>query len=285
MAIPAFQLPDTPAVPSQRSGLMDAAVGPMPLPQHAQTSGLQWWSEACGGAHLYNPACITPPYTTYTFDAEDGLVQAFPFVVYASEKCTPVANSIERSQGIVRTRFKLGEGYAVEKALWGGGEGVVGVFEQLVALAGAANPVVTTLGTSTDVPAAVSLLEQQAADSGYHGPLVIHARPRMASYFAKYGQFRTRLATDGQVKYTWNGTAVVFGAGYSGNTPAGVVPSGTAEAMYITGRVLLWREEGDLFVSPKEVLDRTLNQRQVFGAKAYALGVECLAAATLVTRG
>jgi hypothetical protein len=48
--------------------------------------------------------------------------------------------------------------------------------------------------------------------------------------------------------------------------------------------VLLWKEEGPLFISPEQVLDRTLNQRAIYGARAYAIGVECLAAATVVTR-
>lgn len=283
MAIPAFIL-DPPAPPNRRSGLMEAATGPLALPTHAQTSGAVWWSTACGTAHLYPPACLNPPYQAYTFDAEDGLVQAFPFVVYASEKCTPIGNPIARAQQVVRDRFALGEGFAIEKALWGGGEGVTGIFEQLVALGVAANPQVTVLGTSTDIPAAVSLLEQQAADSGYHGPIIIHARPRLAPYFANHSQFRTHLSGDGTLLYTWNGSMVVFGPGYSGNSTAGVVPDATKEAMYITGRVLLWKEEGDLFISPEQVLDRTLNQRQIFGARAYALGIECLAAATVVTR-
>lgn len=281
--MPPFVL-DLPSSPQRRSGLFEAVTGPMPLPEHAQTSGAVWWSTACGGAHLYPPACATPPYPSFTFDGEDGLVQAFPFVVYASETCTPVANSIERAQDVVRTRFDLGEGYAVEQALWGGGSGVTGVFEQLVALGGAANPQVQTLAASASPTEAVSLLEEQAAGSGYHGPIIIHARPRMAPWLAKAGQFRTHVASDGQLLYTWNGSMVVFGAGYPGKTPAGVAPDATTETMYITGRILLWKEEGDLFISPEQVLDRTLNQRAIYGARAYALGVECLAAATVVTR-
>lgn len=283
MPIPAFVL-DPPAPPARRSGLFEAATGPLDLPTHAQTSGAQWWSTACGGAHLYPPACLNPPYQAYTFDGEDGLVAAFPFVVYASEKCTPIGNSIERSQDIVRLRFEMGEGAAVEKALWGGGEGVTGIFEQLVALAGAANPQVQVLAASATTTDAVGLLEQQAAAATYRGPLLIHARPRMAPYLAKNGQFRTRLPSDGNLLYSWNGSMFVFGTGYSGNDTTGTPPDATKEAMYITGRVMLWKEPGDLFISPEQVLDRTLNQRQIFGARAYAIGIECVAAATVVTR-
>jgi hypothetical protein len=283
VAIPAFNL-DPPAPPTRRSGLMEVATGPMPMPEHAQTSGAQWWSTACGAAHLYPPVCLNVPYQQYTFDAEDGLVAAFPFVVYASEKCTPVGNSIERAQDVVRQRFELGEGRAVEKALWGGGEGVTGIFEQLIALGGAANPQVTALAASANAADAISLLEQQAASSNYNGPVFIHARPRMSAYLAKNGQFRTKTSVDGSTVYTWGGSCVVLGSGYSGNDTASGAPGATTEAMYVTGRILLWKEEGPLFISPEQVLDRTTNQRQIFGARAYAIGVECLAAATVVTR-
>lgn len=282
MAIPAFIL-EPPTPPARRGGLLEACTGPMPMPAHAQTSGATWWSTACGSAHLYPPACQSPPYPAFTYDAEDGLVQAFPFVVYGSEKCTPVANDISRAQDVVRQRFELGKGRAIEKALWGGGEGVTGIFEQLVALGGSANPQVTALAATANVVDAISLLEQQAAASGYNGPLLIHARPAIAPYMAKYSQFRTRQASDGSLVYTWNGSCVVFGDGYSGNSTTGTAPT-TTEGIYITGRILLWEEDDDLFIPGDVVLDRTLNQRSIYGAHAFALGVECLAAATVVTR-
>lgn len=283
MALPPAVL-DPPAAPARRSGLIEAATGPMALDKHAATSGAVWWSTACGSGHLYPPACITPPYQAFTYDGEDGQVQAFPFVVYASETCTPVANDIARAQGVVRQRFQLAKGREIERALWGGGEGVTGIFEQLVALGGAANPAVTVLAASASPTEAVSLLEQQAATSGYNGPLIIHARPRMAPWLAKAGQLRTHIAADGSLSYTWNGSMVVFGDGYSGNDTTGSAPSATVEAMYITGRILLWEEPGELYVPGDVVLNRSTNQRGIYGAKAYALGVECLAAATVVTR-
>lgn len=281
MAIPAAvinadSLPQMPV----RNGLFVAANGPMPLPEHAQTGGLLWQQEVCGGGHLYPPACLTPPYQAFTYDTNSGPVQAYPFVVYASEVCGVVPNEVADVTRRLRNRLRIVEQAAVEKALWGGGEGVTGVFETLQA-AGA----VTTLAASTDLVAAVSLLEQQAATAKYFGPLLIHARPRMAAYAASRGTLiRQWRNTDGLHLYTQYGSEWVFGAGYSGNMPDGTAPAATTEAMYITGRVHLWQEP-EVFVSPpNQVLDRTTNQRGIFALRAYALAVECLAAATLTTR-
>lgn len=280
MALPLAVLdaPDPPAGP--RPGLLDAVVGPMEMPSHVQTSGAQWWSEMCGGSHLYPPACLTPPYPAFAADAADGLVSAYPFVVYASEICTPIGTSEQEAIRRAKLRLKMGEQTSVEHALWGGGDGVTGVFETLQA-AGA----VTTLAASPNVIEAVSLLEQQAAVRNYNGPLFLHARPRMAAYMASKGTLiRTARPADGVKLFTHYGSQVVFGTGYSGELPDGTDPTGTTETMYVTGRIFLWREAQPFVMSPPDSLNRTTNQRTIIVGQAYAMGIECLTAATLVTR-
>lgn len=263
-----------------RNGLFVAANGPMPLPEHALTGGLTWQEEVCGGGHLYPPACLTPPYQAFTYDTNSGPVQAYPFVVYASEVCGIIPNEVEEVTRRLRNRLRITEQAAVEKALWGGGEGVTGIFETMQAAGD-----VTTLAASTDLVAAVSVLEQQAATAQYYGPLILHARPRMAAYAASRGNLiRQWRNSDGLHLYTHTGTEWVFGAGYSGNMPDGTAPAATTEAIYITGRVHLWQEK-EVFVSPpNQVLNKATNQRGIFALRGYALAVECLAAATLTTR-
>lgn len=268
-----------PTPPPVRKGLFVAATGPMPMPAHMQTTGATWWSEACGSTHLYPPACASPPYPSFTYDTQDGLFTVYPFVVYASEVCTPVADSVADAERKVRERLRLGEQHAAERALWGGGDGVTGIFETLEA-AGK----VTHLADSPTVVEAVSLLEQQAATAKYHGPLIIHARPRMSAYFADRMVVRPWHNGDGDHLYTQYESEVVFGSGYSGNKWDGTAPSATAETVYVTGRLLVWREE-EVFVSPpNQVLDKTTNQRGVLAIRAYAIGVECLVAGTVTTR-
>jgi hypothetical protein len=251
----------------------------MAMPAHMQTSGAQWWSEACGSAHLYPPACASPPYPAFTYDLEDGLFNVYPFVVYASITCTPVAESEDDARRKALERLRLGEQYAAEKALWGGGEGVTGIFETLEA-AGK----IVHLADQTTVVDGVSVLEQQAATSKYFGPLFIHARPRMAAYLASRQLIRPWHSGDAEHLYSHYGSEFVFGAGYSGEKWDGTDPSATAENMYITGRVLVWRQE-EIFVSPpNQVLDKTTNQRGVLAMRAYAIGVECFVAGAVTTR-
>lgn len=279
LVIDAKSLPPLPV----RSGLFVAANGPMALPQHAEEAGLVWQQEVCGTGHLYPPACITPPYQAFNYDSNAGQVKAYPFVVYASEVCGVIPNEVADVTRRLRERLRITEQAAVEKAFWGGGEGVTGVLEQLFALG--PGVFVTQLAASTNATDALSLLEQQATAAGYFGELMIHARPRMAAYFSTRRLARAWRPSDGPKRYTEYGSCVVFGAGYSGNLPDGTPPSPTAEAVYVTGRVHLW-QQAEVFVSPpNQILNRATNQRGIFALRAYALAVECFAAATLVTRG
>lgn len=278
MVKPAFVIEARDLPPLQlRNGLMLAATGPMALPEHATDVGLLWQSEVCGSAHLYPPACISPPYQAHTYDTNDGPVSAYPFVVYASEVCGIIPADVADAKRRVLERLRIGEQEAIERALWGGGEGVTGVFEMLQAAGG----FVTTLAASTNLTDAVSLLEQQAVVKKYQGPLLIHARPRLAAYMSTRQLICSKR---GDHRYTEYGSEVVFGAGYSGNLPDGTPPAATTEAIYITGRVHLWREAETFVSPPNQVLNRATNQRGIFAQRAYALAVECFAAATLVTR-
>jgi hypothetical protein len=185
----------------------------------------------------------------------------------------------------VNRRLLLGEQTAVEKALWGGGGGVTGVFEQMQA----ATLVTAVPGTAGPVES-LSLLEQTAAGL-YDGPIFIHARPRMAAYFAHRNLIDMGPADPGltpQMKLlqrTHAGSFYVFGSGYSGNDPAGTVPSSTVESVYATGRIFIWRSEVRSPAAGQDVLlNRTTNQRAIFAVRTYAISVECFAAAVAITR-
>jgi hypothetical protein len=285
MALPAAQLPTPPPFAAIRpGGLLDAAVGPMDMDPHVQTSGAQWWQDVCGGGHLYPAACQSPPYPTRTVDPGGSLVTVYPFVAYASETCPPVGVTNEESERRVRLKLQISEGQQVERAFWGGGDGVTGVLEQMEAASK-----ITHLADSGNAVEAVSLLEQQAAVAAYNGPILIHARPRMSAYLA-----HRRLVRDstrfGEPPMTYLNTRLVFGVGYSGNKWDGTAPGAHIETMYVTGRVFLWREP-TVFVSPPEQMlisgaagGGGTNQRVMYASRAWAIGVECFAAATVVTR-
>lgn len=275
MPIPAMVIDPLgpPALPG--AGLIETAVGPLPLPAHAETSGATYLADSCGEARLYPAACETPPYPTITMDTGDGLVKAYIFNVYASQVCGTVGQDDAEAERRVRARLRVAEARAVERAFWGATTGadseVVGIVAQE---ATAGN--ITTLADTTNVVEAVSLLEQQMSTI-YGGEALIHARPRMAAYLGDRG------VVLGHPPRTTYGSRVVFGAGYAGTGPADEAPDATSEFMLATGRVIIWRNE--VFVSPPDkMINTTTNQRGVFAMRTYAIAIECGGALTQVTR-
>jgi hypothetical protein len=212
------------------------------------------------------------------------MVTAYPFVVYASEICPPVGTTDADAERRVRLKLELSEAQMVEKAFWGGGEGVTGVIESIEAAGG-----LTHLGASANAVEAVSLLEQQASVAKYNGPLLLHARPRMAAYLAFRGLIQD-YSRNGDSPVTYLGSRYVFGTGYSGNKFDGTAPSATVESMLVTGRVFLWRDPAPAVSPPQQMLitgtgGGGTNQRVMYASRAWAIGVECFAATTEVTRG
>ncbi len=278
MALPPMLI-DAPAAPPVQYGLFDVATGPTNnLPVHANSSGAIWESEACGQPHLYPAACVDVAYPAMTYDTDGGTTTAFVFNVYASEKCAVAGRTNAEAEGRVRTKLALNEQFAVEKALWGGGDGVTGIFQQMQALGS-----VTTLADTTTLTEGVALLEQKAAES-YRGRAIIHARPRLQAYAASRNLVEGNAGIPGQKLTTRIGNYWSFGSGYSGVGPASEAVDATTEFMFITGRVLVWRSP-EVFVTPgDQILNRTDNQRAIHAMRTYAVAVECVVAATQVTR-
>lgn len=260
-------------LPQVRDGLFEAATGPLDLPEHAKTAGAIWETDADGIGHLYPAPCQAPPYPAMILDGPSGQVQAYPFNVYASEVMGTFGHSAQEAERRVRARLQLQEKIQVEAALWGGGGGVVGVFQQLNTAGKVAN-----LAAATNTVEAVSALEQAAA-SGYAGPIALHARPRMAAYLSK----NYLISDTAKVPTTFYGSRVVFGSGYAGTGPAGEAVVGTDEWMYATGRVIIWRDPAVWVSPPGQLIDRNNNQRGLYAVRTYAVALE-YAASVKVTR-
>lgn len=283
MPLPPLIIDAPPLGRTRRPGLLLAATGPVPIEQHAETVGTRWWSNACGGAHLYPAACSDVAYPQMVKDAASGLQDAVPFVVYASIECPPVGSSAAAAREKVAERLEASEGRAVELAFWGGEGTVPGLVQQLNT---AGKVSLLNGGTAVgSVKEGMSLLEQQAASASYDGPVILHARPRIAAYAGGAGLLRTRVSSDGEHIFTWDGTEVSFGAGYAGSSPDNATaPDATTEYMAITGRVLLGRSEIFYQDPPEELLDRVKNQRAIVAWRVYTMAVECLTAVVKVTR-
>lgn len=311
MAQPPITLdPQTPlAVPA---GLFQVA-GILDLPTHGRNNGAIWVPDTCGPGEVSATPCQAPPYSSFAMDSLEGLAQAWPFVVYASEVTGAFGfgkDELAEAERRVRQRLTLTEQNIVERVLTGNAgmaalftgagnidnyagkvpgaapiAGVAGGVLQQIANAGAPAGFFD-LTTAADVTTAVSLLEQSAADN-YYGPAIIHARPRIAAYAGKNSQFRVIAippkSTDTpltQNQNIWN-----FGNGYTGAGPTNQAPDATTEYMWATGRVVVWRDP-EIATSPPDVLlNRTSNQRGLYAWRTYMVGVECFAACVKVTRG
>lgn len=283
MPLPLPTIEVTPAVPVRGLGLLTGIEsGPWDIPDvHVETAGAQFEAEACTPSRLYPTPCRDVAYDAFNYDAREALRTVYAFNVYASEICTPVGTSVAEAHARVNRRLELGEQAAVEMGLWGGnGSNVVGVFELMQ---GAGQ--ITAVGTTPGVVEGLALLEQ-TAKAAYDGPILIHARPMMAPYFAARGLIDSgpaSLTPRGHHK-THNGSTYIFGNGYPGNTPAGVAPSTTVETVYATGRVFVWRSAVRSPDNGDSLLNRVDNQRRIFAVRTYALSVECIAVATTITR-
>lgn len=265
-------------LPGKRDGLLDAATGPLDLPTHAKTAGALWETDLDGVGHLYPVACQAPPYPALADDGPSGLVAAYSFDVYATQKMPAVGHLTAEAERRVRTRLQLHEQQAVEAALWGGGEGVEGIFEILAAAGKLAD--LTPAGGAASVVEAVSLLEQDA--SVYPASPMIHARLRMGAYLSSSGVIR--FDPSPKPGTTHAGARFVLGAGYAGTGPAGEAVDATTEWIYGTGRVVIWRDP-EMWVSPPgQVLDREKNQRGLVARRTYMVAVEGYAAGVKVTR-
>ena len=156
MPLPAMVL-DPLGLPALPDSLLDAAVGPLPLPEHAATSGATYEADTCGEARLYPAPCQAPPYPNRTLDTGDGLVQAFVFNVYATQVCGTFGHDFAEAERRVRAKLAVAESRAVERAFWGAVAGTDGIDD----VVGQISPV--ALAASASVVEAVSLLEQQMA--------------------------------------------------------------------------------------------------------------------------
>jgi hypothetical protein len=285
------------------------------MPVHGETSGAIWVPDTCGFGERYGAACATPPYGAFTLDGMENVAQAYPFVAYATLVTARPGYSNAEALRRVEQRLINTEQTMVERALWGGdatlftgqrnfagtmpgtagGGGAAGVaggvLQQLANIGAAAGFQDLTATACATVAEGVSLLEQSAADN-YYGQAVIHARPRLASFFGRSGLIRVvglpPAASPGTNNmFTQNLNVINFGNGYTGVGPTGQAADQTPvtgnEYMYATGRVCVW--QGDIITSePDQLLDKTSDQRGLYAWRPYLVGIECFAACVKVTR-
>lgn len=248
MALYTAPLIEAPEPRGQRYGLFAAANGPLELTGKAIGGGIRYESLGCGVAHSFPVECDdTPP--SKEFDADDGVIEADPFMVYAGLVCGPVGSNRARVEAKVRRRLANGEQAAAEAGL--------------AAALAASSPTALLAPYPDDLKSVVGALEQWLyGQAGYGQVGYIHAPLRFAAYAADAG-LAVREAGTGVLR-TILGTIWIFGDYPDDGT------------MYATGQVTVWRSEINV-PDVDQTLDRQTNQRYVLAERTYAVAWDCVA--------
>lgn len=255
------QLVPTPPVSRLRYGLFTAAAGPLNLDIRGIASGIQFFSDHCGGAETYEQTCTVSPEKP--FEEGTDLMAAEPFWVIARKRCGTVGRTESEMQAAVRQQLLTGEQQQVEAVLWDGNGTVT-------------TPTLTGAGATTVVPtvpgfgSAIAALEEAFYDVyGYTGTIHVNT---LAYAEAAYAQLIER---DGPQLKTPLGSVWSFGPGYGITGPDDVAPAAGFVWAFITGQVTMWRT--DVLPQPpaRQTLDRTLNQWDVLAERVYALTWDC----------
>jgi len=259
-------LPANPNPMVRRVGLFDVSTGPLDLPIHARSGGLQYQTSVCDDPHCYAVACIGD-HTSKTLDDGLSLITGDPFVVYSDLLCSPVGINEEEVRTYLFTRLSMGEQLVVEDVF----------SQQLCGQApGLSNndDVVELVTPATDPVDAVSQLEATLyATYGLTG--VLHVPLRFAPYFNNLWLIEDKYSNEPFYR-TDLGTKVNFG-NYAGLDPDGAPPTAGSMWIYITGQTTVWRTpDSDLFVANiADTLNRTHNQFTAVMEREYVVSFDC----------
>lgn len=263
----------SPIVP--RYGLFTVATGPLALPVHARTSGLEYQMSTCSLPYGYATTCVQDSLATKSFDTgEPSLIAGDPFVVIASLNCGSVGMPESLYATVLMDQLRANEQPAVENIF---SQGLVGQSPSL----SNNSPNLTQLTAVSNMAAAFGALENfYYTTSGLGTPATIHVPAIAASEVLS----NILVWKDGGIWKTGMGTLVSFG-NYAGKAANGTSPAAGHTTLYITGQTTVWRTpDSDVFMTPYEgALNRSTNQINAFIEREYIVTYDCFAAAVDVT--
>lgn len=257
-----------------RYGLLQAAVGPLTLPEKARGGSVFYNEALCSGGQGYEVNCTSDLDLKDFNDAGLNLVHGFAFQIISNYTC---ALSTDFNEGFAE-RMAIQKFLSVEQA----------VLEQIfststfgmVGLSG--NPgVVTVTTTATEVVDVISELESEFYCATQYGP---------PAYLHMPIQVFNRLKSEHLIEFDglrWRtpmGSVVSAGC-YAGNEPDGDVPADGTFWVYATGQTAVWRTSNAELEQPpvQGALNRTTNQYTGLVEREYAVTFECAVYAAPVT--
>lgn len=255
------QLIDAPPVGQRRYGLFDAAASVQQMNSRIIGSGLQFLTDHCDSASIYDQTCDVSPVKPFIEGSE--LMGADPFWIVARKRCGTVGRSAEEMQSAVRQVLGTSAQFLVETVVWDGG--VLGTADPT--LTGAGATIVTPLAPGAGT--AIAALERAFyAANGYKGTIHVSTRAYAAAAYSNLVEHQTgKLVTP--LGSTW-----AFGAGYGITGPADVAPAAGFVWAFMTAPVHIW-ESDVMTVDARQTLDRSLNQWDVVAEQVYAVTWDC----------
>lgn len=206
---------------------------------------------------------------------------ATPFTVFAEVDCSAVG-FWDRAEQIVGATLTQSEQWQVENAFWTGlAAGQLVVFPHLAEDEEIADNFGITLQTAAtvvsgnalpvDIVTGLGALEKELADC-YDGVGVIHAPRNLLSFMIS----EHLITREGPRYVTAGGNIVVFGAGYTGSGPDGVLPTGSAW-MYATGAMFIYQSQAQVIPVQQNgaSFDRANNTVRAIAERTYVLGWDC----------
>lgn len=244
-----------------RYGIFAALQGPFTLDTRGIGSGLQYVTDHCGGAELYDANCTTNPAKEFVEGSD--IIAADPFWVVSAKNCGAVGRTPGEMETGIREQLLAGEQSAVESAVWDGGG--IGATPNLT---GSGATIVTP--TAPGAGAAIAALEAAGYGSmfGYNG--VIHINT--AAYAAlAYSNVMERSGARWQTPL---GTTLSIGAGYDITGPGDVAPEPGFVWAFMTSTTSLWRSEV-MVPDIRRTFNRVTNQYTAVAERVYAVAWDC----------
>lgn len=272
--IPPVLIPSPSNGQPTRYGLLQAAVGPLDLPAHGRSGGMQYVTSICAEGYGYEAVCVDA-LAAKTFTDGLTVVTGTPFVIYATILCGSVGYTQAEFEAFAVARLKSVEQTVLEQIF------SEGTFGQAPSLANNTPAATTVAGSGTTSVEVLSELENAVYCTGsYGGTAFIHAPIAVLNDLVS----QHVLTWDGRVWRTPLGSIVVGGC-YANLEPDGDVPAEGTFWMYATGQTTIWRTpDSQIFVSPVEgSLDRMTNQQRLLAEREYVVATECTTYAKAVT--
>lgn len=202
----------------------------------------------------------------------------YPFDIEADFEASAVLANYWDYESIAKNYLELGQQKAVERELWSGalaqqqaavwvtGDHQGEAFPNKWLASTDATDVTPIPGTPVKTKHALALLEKALGDCGLGVKGVIHATCDVASTLG------LNLKVKDDALITTLGNSVVAGVGYTGSSPAGTLPVGTAVWMYATGPVTV--RLGPITATPddrSQSVDTRVNTVHVYSSRPAAV--------------